>query len=200
MTEHQIVDVDGFKVRAKATWMAGDYGRVAKFTEATAEDFIARRHIRSGARVLDVACGTGNLAIPAARAGAEVAGIDIAPNLLDQARLRANREGVNVDFQEGDAETLPYQTGAFDLVVTMFGAMSRRVQTSLRESSSGFAAPAARSPWRIGRRLVSSGNFSGSPADSLPPLPARPVHCNGATKPRFASVWPVVRPMSRRRG
>lgn len=123
MTEHQIVDVDGFKVRAKATWMAGDYGRVAKFTEATAEDFIARRHIRSGARVLDVACGTGNLAIPAARAGAEVAGIDIAPNLLDQARLRANREGVNVDFQEGDAETLPYQTGAFDLVVTMFGAM-----------------------------------------------------------------------------
>jgi hypothetical protein len=62
MTERQIVDVDGFKVRAKATWMAGDYGRVAEFTEATAEDFIARRHIRSGARVLDVACGTGNLA------------------------------------------------------------------------------------------------------------------------------------------
>ena len=123
MTERQIVDVDGFKVRAKATWMAGDYGRVAEFTEATAEDFIARRHIRSGARVLDVACGTGNLAIPAARAGAAVAGIDIAPNLLDQARSRANREGVNVDFQEGDAEALPYQTGAFDLVVSMFGAM-----------------------------------------------------------------------------
>jgi SAM-dependent methyltransferase len=113
MTEHQIVDVDGFKVRAKATWMAGDYGRVAKFTEATAEDFIARRHIRSGARVLDVACGTGNLAIPAARAGAAVAGIDIAPNLLDQAGSRANREEVNVDFQEGDAEALPYQTGAY---------------------------------------------------------------------------------------
>ena len=109
-------------VQRRPGWR-GDYGRVAKFTEATAEDFIARRHIRSGARVLDVACGTGNLAIPAARAGAEVAGIDIAPNLLDQARLRANREGVNVDFQEGDAETLPYQTGAFDLVVTMFGAM-----------------------------------------------------------------------------
>lgn len=123
MTEHQIVDVDGFKVRAKATWMAGDYGRVAEFTEATAEDFIARRHIRSGARVLDVACGTGNLAIPAARVGAAVAGIDIAPNLLDQARSRANREEVNVDFQEGDAEALPYQTGAFDLVVSMFGAM-----------------------------------------------------------------------------
>ena len=103
MTGRQIVDVDGFKVRAKATWMAGDYGRVAEFTEATAEDFIARRHIRSGARVLDVACGTGNLAIPAARAGAAVAGIDIAPNLLDQARSRANREEVNVDFQEGDA-------------------------------------------------------------------------------------------------
>jgi SAM-dependent methyltransferase len=125
MTEHQIVDVDvdAFKVRAKATWMAGDYGRVARFTEATAEGFVARRQIRSGARVLDVACGTGNLAIPAARAGAAVAGIDIAPNLLDEARSRAHREEVNVDFQEGDAEALPYQTGAFDLVVSMFGAM-----------------------------------------------------------------------------
>jgi ubiquinone/menaquinone biosynthesis C-methylase UbiE len=70
-----------------------------------------------------VACGNGNLAIPAAKAGAVVTGIDIAPNLLDQARDRAAREGVDIRFEEGDAEDLPYQTGGFDLVISMFGAM-----------------------------------------------------------------------------
>ncbi len=123
MAVQQIAEIEGFKARAKATWMAGDYARVAELTEATAEEFIARRHLRSGMRVLDVACGTGNLAIPAAKAGAAVTGIDIAPNLLDRARARAAREHLNIAFEEGDAEQLPYRVGAFDLVVSMFGAM-----------------------------------------------------------------------------
>jgi len=76
-----------------------------------------------GARVLDVACGTGNLSFPAARAGAIVTGVDIAPNLLATARARAAAEGVNLQFDEGDAEALPYADAAFDEVVTMFGAM-----------------------------------------------------------------------------
>ena len=74
-------------------------------------------------KVLDVACGTGNLALPAARAGAEVTGVDIAPNLVEQARENAKREGLNVQFDEGDAEALPYADASFDAVVTMFGAM-----------------------------------------------------------------------------
>ena len=196
MAVQQIAEIEGFKARAKATWMAGDYGRVAELTEATAEDFIARRHLRSGMRVLDVACGTGNLAIPAAKAGAAVTGIDIAPNLLDQARSRAAREGVNVDFEEGDAERCRTMPALSISLSACSERCSRRVQISLRESSSGFAAPAARSPWRIGRRLVSSGNFSGSPADTSPPSPGRPAHCNGATRPWSASVWPVRDPMS----
>jgi ubiquinone/menaquinone biosynthesis C-methylase UbiE len=75
------------------------------------------------ARVLDVACGTGNLAIPAARKGAQVWGIDIAPNSLEQARQRAAAEGLQAMFEEGDAEQLPYPDAHSDVVMSMFGAM-----------------------------------------------------------------------------
>jgi len=111
------------KARLKATWMAGAFGQVAQYSEAAAEQFIARRAITPGMRVLDVACGTGNLAIPAAKAGAIVTGVDIAPNLLEQARTRAQRAGVHIQFDEGDAEQLPYPDAAFDLVVSKCGAM-----------------------------------------------------------------------------
>jgi SAM-dependent methyltransferase len=92
-------------------------------TENTATEFMARRGPLPGMDVLDVACGTGNLAIPAARAGATVTGTDIAPNLLDQARTRASGHGLTIRFEQGDAEKLPYDDRSFDLMVTMFGAM-----------------------------------------------------------------------------
>lgn len=107
----------------RATWMAGDFGMVAKTISAGGEAFVERLSIPAGARVLDVACGTGNLAIPLARRGAIVTGVDIAPNLLVQARERAASEGLSVQFDEGDAEQLPYADSSFDVVVTMFGAM-----------------------------------------------------------------------------
>jgi SAM-dependent methyltransferase len=116
-------EFEDLTTRIKSTWMAGDFGRVAKMAEAVAEAFVARRKIQPGTRVLDVACGTGNLAIPAARAGAVVTGIDIAPNLVGQARVRARSEGLDVQFDEGDAEALPYEDGSFDLVMSMWGAM-----------------------------------------------------------------------------
>lgn len=116
-------DIDAIKTRMKAAWMAGDFGQIAKYNEQRGEDFIARLGIPSGARVLDVACGTGNATFPAARAGAIVTGVDIAPNLLEQARARAQAEGLKIQFDEGDAELLPYPDGSFDIVVTMFGAM-----------------------------------------------------------------------------
>jgi 2-polyprenyl-3-methyl-5-hydroxy-6-metoxy-1,4-benzoquinol methylase len=103
--------------------MAGDFGRVAKHLEPGAEEFIARLALKPGTRLLDVACGSGNLAIPAARAGAIVTGIDIATNLLEQGRARAESEGLAIQFDEGDAERLPYDNAAFDVVVSMFGAM-----------------------------------------------------------------------------
>lgn len=116
-------DLEALKARLKATWTAGDFGEIAKSYERGAAEFVRRLGLPAGARALDVACGTGNLALPAARAGAVVTGIDIAANLLEEARARADREGLSVRFEEGDAEELPYEAGAFDVVLSMFGVM-----------------------------------------------------------------------------
>ncbi len=116
-------DFANLKSNMKASWMAGDFGRIANFTVKAAEDFVARTPISPGVRVLDVACGTGNTAIPAARAGGVVVGVDIAPNLLEQAKKRAVAERLEIRFQEGDAEELPIDDHGFDVVQTMFGAM-----------------------------------------------------------------------------
>ena len=119
----QQIPIQQIKASMRATWMAGDFGVVAKSITGAAEAFVNRLSIPAGARVLDVACGTGNVAIPAARNGAIVSGVDIAPNLLVQARERAAAEDLTITFDEGDAEQLPYPDGSFDVVATMFGAM-----------------------------------------------------------------------------
>jgi SAM-dependent methyltransferase len=111
------------KQRMKANWMAGDFGQIAKKLANGADDFIARLELRPGMKVLDVACGTGNQSLPAARAGAQVTGVDIASNLLEQARQRAAGENLKIQFEEGDAEQLAYGDAQFDVVLSMFGAM-----------------------------------------------------------------------------
>jgi ubiquinone/menaquinone biosynthesis C-methylase UbiE len=116
-------DLAQLKSKMKAGWMAGDFGQIANYSAKVAEEFIARTDIRPGTRVLDVACGTGNTAIPEARKGGSVTGMDIATNLLEQARKRAAAERLEIRFEEGDAEELPCKDEDFDLVVSMFGAM-----------------------------------------------------------------------------
>ena len=116
-------EMEALKARLKATWMSGDYGHFAKYLEPGALEFLGRLHIEPGTRMLDVACGAGQISIPAAQAGAKVTGVDIASNLIEQARARAAEENVDVRFDEGDAEMLPYDDAAFDLVVSLIGAM-----------------------------------------------------------------------------
>lgn len=111
------------KDRLKATWMAGDYGLFSRYLEDGAQEFFERLGVAPGMRLLDVACGAGQLALLAARAGAKVTGCDIATNWLEQARARAAEEGLAVDFEEGDAESLPYEDGQFDIVTSLIGAM-----------------------------------------------------------------------------
>ena len=117
------LSIDRIKESMRATWMAGDFGVVAKTISGGAEAFVQRLGIAPGTKVLDVACGTGNVAIPLARAGIEVTGVDIAANLLMQARERAAAEELEARFDEGDAEELPYAEASFGAVVSMFGAM-----------------------------------------------------------------------------
>ena len=115
--------VEQLKTKLKATWMAGDYDRFSRFMEKGANQFFCRLGIAPGARLLDVACGAGQLSLIAARAGALVTGCDIATNWLEKARHRAHAEGLNIAFEEGDAEALPFQDGEFDAVVSLIGAM-----------------------------------------------------------------------------
>jgi SAM-dependent methyltransferase len=123
MTSGTTSDIDALKARLRSTWMAGDFGVIARSVEEANEELVERLDIKPGTKVLDVACGTGNSAIPAARRGAEVIGIDIAPNLIEQARERASSAGVTARFEEGDAEKIGYPDASFDLIITVFGAM-----------------------------------------------------------------------------
>ena len=116
-------EMEALKTRLKATWMSGDYGHFAIYLELGALEFLSRINVEPGARILDVACGAGQTAIPMSRAGAKVTGVDIASNLIEQARARAQAENLDARFDEGDAEMLPYDDGSFDLVVSLIGAM-----------------------------------------------------------------------------
>jgi SAM-dependent methyltransferase len=116
-------DIEKLKASMRQTWTSGDFGKLALHMATEAERFVDRLGITPEMQVLDVACGTGNLAIPAARTGATVTGLDIAPNLLEQARQRAADEKLTAVFVEGDAEQLPYPDEHFDVVMSMFGAM-----------------------------------------------------------------------------
>lgn len=117
------VPIEQIKRSMRSAWMAGDFGVIAKTITGAAAGFIARLAIAPGIRVLDVACGTGNTAIPLAQQGANVTGVDIATNLLGQARERAAAEHLTITFDEGDAEQLPYADQTFDVAISMFGAM-----------------------------------------------------------------------------
>jgi ubiquinone/menaquinone biosynthesis C-methylase UbiE len=117
------VDIETIKARQKATWESGDFGEVAKHLTDIADKFMSRIDLKPGMKVLDAACGTGNLAMLAAQRGCVTSGVDIARNLLVQARERAQHESLDIAFSEGDAEAMPYADASFDAVVSMYGVM-----------------------------------------------------------------------------
>jgi SAM-dependent methyltransferase len=116
-------EMETLKKKLRATWTAGDFAEIAKSIEQGANDFVGRLDLKPGMSILDVACGNGNTAIPAAAVGADVTGVDIAPYLIEQAIDRAEQAGVAAEFDVGDVEDLPYDDAIFDVVLTMFGAM-----------------------------------------------------------------------------
>lgn len=116
-------EFDELKTRLKTTWMTGNYDLFSRFMEKDAEQFFRRLGVKPRTRLLDVGCGAGQLALIAARAGARVTGCDIATNWIESARARADATGLDVTFEEGDAEALPYDDGQFDAVVSLVGAM-----------------------------------------------------------------------------
>jgi SAM-dependent methyltransferase len=115
--------LDVLKTRLKATWMDGNYDYFSRFMASSAAQLLDRLTLSPGDTLLDVACGSGQLALVAAARGVKVTGIDIATNLILAARGRAAAAGLDVRFDDGDAEALPYPDASFDAVATLYGAM-----------------------------------------------------------------------------
>jgi SAM-dependent methyltransferase len=110
-----------FKEAQKQGW--AHFAPLEAHTTPTAPRLVKHAGVRPGHRVLDVACGTGVVAVTAARLGAHVTGLDLTPELLERARENAGVAGVDVDWHEGDAEQLPFGDAAFDVVLSQFGHM-----------------------------------------------------------------------------
>jgi SAM-dependent methyltransferase len=117
------IDFDGIKQGQRMMWSAGDYPDLAQHIAGVGEELAHCAVSRPDIELLDVATGSGNVAIPAALAGAQVTGLDLTPRLLEAARRRAAEAGVEVRFIEGDAEQLPFPADSFDAVTSCFGVM-----------------------------------------------------------------------------
>src|SRR5690348_11277472 len=116
-------EVERLKTRLRTIWMAGDYDRFSRYMEGSARDFYERLNVAPGSQFLDVGCGSGQLALIAAKDALQVTGVDIASNLVERARARAQSEGLQVRFEEADAEALPFEDATFDVVASLIGAM-----------------------------------------------------------------------------
>jgi SAM-dependent methyltransferase len=123
MTVTGTPDLEAIKQVQQQTWATGDYSMVAARIQFVAEQLAESAELRAGWNVLDVATGSGNAAIAAARSGTSGTGVDYTPSLLEDARARAAAEGLDVEFVEGDAEHLPVDTGHFDAVLSVYGCM-----------------------------------------------------------------------------
>ena len=111
------------KQRQQVMWASGDFHAVATLIQPVADALCDAVDVQAGSRVLDVATGSGNAAIAAARCGADVIGIDYVPALLERGRRRAEAEGVQIELVEGDAEAIPFVDRSFDTVLSVFGSM-----------------------------------------------------------------------------
>lgn len=160
----------------KFIWSQGDYAELSKENLPAAEALVDALEISPGVSLLDVAAGHGNVAVCAARRGAEVAAIDITPQMVELGRARCTREGVAVKYSEGDAEDLPFVTGSFDRASSSFGAMfAPRPERAASElfrvvRPNGLVGLTAWTPGSfIGRFAATIASFMPRPQVDLPP-------------------------------
>jgi len=170
-------------------WGLGDYAAVAERISDAGELIVERAGIEPGMDVLDVACGTGNATIPAARAGARVTGLDFAPALLEIARERCADAMVEIDFLEGDAQELPFEDASFDRVVSVFGHMfapdHRRTADEMKRvlRPGGAIAVAC---WAADGPM---GRMARTTAELLPPPPGTEPPALWGTEEHVREMW-----------
>jgi SAM-dependent methyltransferase len=177
------VDLAAIKRGQQAMWASGDFGVIASLIHIVAELVADSVDLAAGSRVLDVAGGTGNAAIAAARCGCDVTCTDYVPALLERGRERAQAERLDIRFELADAEALPYEDGAFDAVLSVFGSMFAPDQAR----AAGELVRVCRPGGRIG--LVSwtpegflGEWFSAPPPRTCPRPRAWPRRCAGARR------------------
>jgi SAM-dependent methyltransferase len=170
-------EIATLKSRLRRIWNAGDYDRVSRYTQIEAEGFYLRLAVPPGSTLLDVGCGSGQLALIAARNGVDATGVDIAENLIERARERARVEGLIARFHEADAEDLPFADATFDVVTSVAGAMfAPRPEVAAKEllrvsRSGGTIAMANWTPQGfIGKMFKFISNFVAPPGMREPVL------------------------------
>lgn len=164
--------------RARATWSAGDFDAIADRIRDVGRGLVERLGISADERVLDVACGTGNVSIPAAATGAKVTGLDISPKLLEDAKRNAENAGVEIEFIEGDAQDLPFDDNTFDVVTSTFGCMfapdhAKTAAEIVRVLRPGgrFGVAAWRPEGNIGKFFMTVVKYAPPPPEGFQPPP-----------------------------
>jgi ubiquinone/menaquinone biosynthesis C-methylase UbiE len=157
ITDTAAPDLARVKQRQQQMWASGDFHAVATLIQPVADALCDATDLQAGWRVLDVATGSGNAAIAAARCGCEVVGIDYVPALLARGRRRAEAEGVEIELREGDAEAIPFAAGGFDAVLSVFGSMFAPDQSRAAEEILRVCKPGG----RIGLATWTSDGFIG---------------------------------------
>jgi len=150
-------DFAAIKQRQQATWAAGDYSMVGTTLQIVGERLCEAVDLRAGERVLDVAAGNGNASLAAARRWCEVTSTDYVGALLNRAKERAAAERLTIQFQEADAEALPFPEGSFDVVLSTFGVMF----TPNQEKAASELARVCRTSGRIGLANWTPDGFIG---------------------------------------
>ena len=172
-----VVDFNAIKLRQQATWASGDFAIIGTTLQIVGESLAEAADVRAGERVLDVAAGNGNASLAAARRFARVTSTDYVPHLLEKGAARAKAEGLEISFQVADAENLPFAAGAFDVVLSTFGAMfapehQRAAQELLRVTRRGGRIGLAN--WTpegfLGELFRVVGSFVASPKGTRSPV------------------------------
>jgi SAM-dependent methyltransferase len=168
--------LESFKAAQKLGW--AHFAPLEVFTTGVAGQLVKHAKVRAGQEVLDVACGTGVVAITAARLGARAAGLDLAPALLERARENSQLAEVRIDWREGDVEQLPFDDSAFDVVLSQFGHMfAPRPELAVAEmlrvlKPGGMIAFATWPPeLLVGRMFALTARYAPPPPPGIAPPP-----------------------------
>lgn len=176
-TQTPVPDLTAIKGKQQQTWASGDFAAVATTLPIVSELLCEAADLHAGERVLDVATGSGNTAIAAARRFCAVAGVDYVPALLDRARERASAEHLAIEFRDGDAEAIPYADASFDAVLSTFGSMFAPDQEQAARELLRVCRPGGRigmANWTpagfIGDMFRTTGGHVPPPAGLRPPV------------------------------